>query len=273
MEEWTFRDELRLKPINIARAALHYARDIAYPHLDIPGCMRQLDELAGETRKLIRPSDPMGVQAQQAAAFLFKSYALRGNSIDYFDPRNSYLNEVLQRRLGIPITLSVVFIYIANSLNLPAYGVNLPGHFIVAVRDEAGDLLFDPFHEGQPVTRQACVELVQRTSGYKGPLQEKWFLPVSAEDILARMLNNLRMIYVQEESWSQAMVVIEHLRLVQPDEPEHLRDLGLLYYQAGSMREAAHYLEMYLQQSPEAPDAKTIQQNVWRALDQWVRGN
>ncbi|MCA9961705.1 MAG: tetratricopeptide repeat protein [Chloroflexota bacterium] len=273
MEEWTLRDELRLTPVNVPRAALHYARAIAYPNLDIAYYMKRLDEIVAEVRKLVRPYAPVSVQAEAIATFLFQTYGLQGNNVDYFDPRNSYLNEVLQRRLGIPITLSVIFIHVARNLDLPAYGLSLPGHFIAGVHNNEGDLLFDPFHEGQRITHEDCLELVQHTSGYTGVLQKGWFMPVSATDTIVRMLNNLRMVYVQMEAWPQTLAVVKQLYLIQPDEPEHLRDLGLLYYQEGAMREAAFYLEKYLQRYPDAPEAKAIQQNVWRAFDTWVRGN
>lgn len=273
MSEWRFRDELKLKPINLPRAALLYARDIAYPKLNIPRYMRHLDEISSKARPHVKLNDPLQKQAECLAGFLFEEHGLRGNEEDFFDPRNSYLNDVIDRRLGIPITLSMIFLHVANNLGVAAHGISLPGHFIVAVRNDDLDVLLDPFNGGQVLSRTDCEILVRSTSGYKGAFEPSWLVPVSPKNVLVRMLNNLRMVYVNNEEWTLAKAVIEHLSIVQPDHPEHLRDLGLLHYQQGAIREAAHFLNRYVASSPEAPEVETIKSNVWQTIDRWVRAN
>ncbi|MCA9972041.1 MAG: transglutaminase family protein [Anaerolineales bacterium] len=273
MNDRTFANELRLSPINVARAALQCARGIAYPSLDVGLYMNRLDALAEDVQARLRPAQSVAEQADVVSAVLFERHGFRGNDSDYFDPRNSFLNDVLDRRLGIPLSLSLIYIYVARQAGLSAHGINMPGHFIVAVRNDDHDCLLDPFHGGRMLTEADCIDLVRRTSGIQAPFQKEWLLPAPPQDTLARMLNNLRMIYVQSEAWRSALAVVEHLHVLQPAASEHVRDLGLLHYQLGELRPAADYLETYLERDPEAPEADTIRQNVWRTFDRWARSN
>lgn len=273
MDELTFRDELRLSPIDIPRSALRLAQEIAYPRLDTDYYLALLDKLAGAAGRVMPPAAPPLYRAQSLAEFLFHESGFRGNQADYADPRNSYLNEVLERRLGIPITLSLVFVAVARRLQLQAYGVGLPGHFIVAARDEGEAWFFDPFHGGERLTPADCMRLVRQTAGYDGPFEESWLGPAAPRDILARLLNNLRIIYVEQEAWPQAMAVLEHMRLVQPERPQLLRDIGLVYFEKGDMQQASRYLEAYVQQAPDAADVPAIRRRIWLGLDSWAKRN
>lgn len=273
MSEWSFQDELRLSAINTSRAALYLARDLAYPHLDVPAYMQQLDGLATAVSPQIDSFAPTHVQADAVADFLFRVYGLHGNQADYFDPRNSFLNEVLDRHLGIPLTLSLIFVHTARLVGLDAHGVSLPGHFIALVRDADGDLFYDAFHRGKRVTAEECEALMRSTSGYTGAFRPEWLAPTPPKAILLRLLGNLRMIYVQQEAWPEALRVLTFLQLMQPDEPQHLRDLGLLHYQTGSLLQAAQYLEKFVEQQPNGPEVQQIQKNVWATFDRWVREN
>ncbi len=273
MSEWSFRDELQLSPLNMARAALYLARGLAYPHLDVGAYMAQLDGLATAVQPYTDPTAPTHIQADAIATYLFHTYGLHGNQNDYFDPRNSFLNQVLDRRLGIPLTLAIIFVHVARRAGLDAHGVSLPGHFIALVHDDKGDLFYDPFHGGQRIGEEDCRELVRRTSGYSGPFRHAWLTPALPQVILLRLLSNLRMIYVQREAWPEALGVMEHVQMMQPDDPQHLRDLGLLHFQTGAMLQAAHYLEAYVQQQPDDPEVKEIQKNVWPAFERWARAN
>lgn len=271
----TFREELKHSPANTPLLALHAARNIAYPNLSIPYYLSQLDTLAEEVRELLDPLEPVATQAKMLADFLFQEQGFRGNTAEYNDPRNSFFNDLLDRRLGIPITLSVLYLAIANRVRIPAYGVGLPGHFIVGVRDslQIEDILLDPFHNGVQLSIEDCKRLVQETAGITTPFQRNWLRPSHPLDILARMLNNLRIVYVQRQWWAEAIIVTEHLRLVQPDMPELLRDLGLIYYHQKAPHQAAHYLELYLQKLPNAVDASAIQEALKGMLDDWARYN
>ncbi len=268
---WTFHKEIQQVTINLPRTALKLARAVAYPDLDVADYLARLDELAALAGTAVSPHLSVLAQADALADFLFRQQGFQGNRAFYFDPRNSYLNEVLDRRLGIPITLSLLYTAIAERLGLPVFGVGMPGHFIVAVRVAGQDFYLDPFHEGQRLTMQDCARLVRETTGYE--FREAWLAPTQPRAILARMLNNLRNIYVQYQRWEEAAAVIELLILVQPDVPPHLRDLGFVHFQNGAPHLAARYLDAYLQAQPNAPDADAIQHNVSRAIDQWARLN
>jgi regulator of sirC expression with transglutaminase-like and TPR domain len=273
MDDLSFRDELRQTPIDVPRAALRFARGLAYPALEVADYLRRIDELAGGARSRLTGARSVFERAKALADYLFVELAFRGNAVEYGDPRNSYLNEVLDRRLGIPITLSALYVAVATRLRLPAYGVGLPGHFIVGIRDRTGALHLDPFHGGASLTRADCARLVETTSGYKGPFVEGWLAPAAPRDILGRMLNNLRLAYAARELWPPAIVAAEHLSLVYPNRAETWRDLGLLHLGNGALYPAARYLERYLRLHPKAADALQLRQALAGRFDEWARLN
>ncbi len=273
MSQWMFRDELQLMEINVPRAALQLARAVAYPDLNVAQYMSRLHELSEEGAEVIDLQLPVAMQAEQLSKFLFLTAGFRGNRSNYQDPLNSFLNEVMDRRAGIPITLSILYIDIATRLGIPAYGIGLPGHFIVGIHDKESDIWLDPFHEGRILDLSDCADLIRFSTGYEGPLEASWFEPIPALAILARILGNLRSAYVGSRSWPQAAEVIQLLRQVQPGEPEHLRDLGLVYYHKRNLPQAAHYLNSYLQRRPDAGDAQVIRDGIKHILDEWVPMN
>ncbi len=268
---WTFQDEIRQTPKNLARAALKLAHEVAYPDLDVAAYLARLDVLVELAGTAVSPHDPILVQAEQLAAFLFETQEFQGNLPHYFDPRNSFLNDVLDRRLGIPITLSLLFIEIGQRLGIPAHGIGMPGHFIIAVNFGGQDYYFDPYHEGKRLTVQDCANLVRQTTGFE--FRQEWLEKTAPRSILIRMLNNLRNTYVQYEQWPQAAKVIQLLNQAEPNEFHHLRDLGFVHFQDGAVHLAAHFLDAYLDAKPNAPDADSIRHNVGQALDAWVRLN
>lgn len=274
LDQSCFENEVRgPRSPSLARAALLFAREIAYPDLRPSAFLTQLDDWAEAVRRRRTPDRSTAARAQQLARFLFDELGLRGNREDYDDPRNSYLNEVMTRGLGLPISLSVIFLEVAARLDIPADGIGLPGHFIVAVRLPEARRFLDPFNGGQAVTAQEAARLVRDTTGFAGPPRDEWFAPAQATAVLARMLVNLRQIYVQREAWPEAMAVVERLRILQPDADEHVRDLGLLHSQDGSLRQSARYLEEYLARRPTAPDAGMVRKSLSATLDQLARLN
>lgn len=270
MLEWTLRDEWQLDEVNVPRAALLIARELAYPDLDVPFWLGELGQLAEPATDHVQMDAPVADQSERLAQYLFDTLGFAGDRADYYDPRNSYLNAVLDRRLGLPILLSVVYVDVAQRLGLPAYGIGLPGHFIVGVRDGQETHWLDPFHGGRRLTLNDCAELIQMSVGYEGPLDAAWFRPAGGRDILTRIVHNLRGIYVRQEAWTQAAAAIQLLRLMQPQTVEHLRDLGLVYYHQQSLPQAAYFLNEYLIQSPHAADAPMIREGIKDTLDDWV---
>ncbi len=273
MDEFSFWDELKQAPINLPRAALRFAQEIAYPQMDIYTYLVRLDHLARSAQGFLDRDAPIATQADLLADFLFRQLGFAGNNTDYSDPRNSYLNEVLDRRLGIPISLSTVFIAVAHKLGIHASGIALPGHFIVGVSGPERMYFYDPFNGGARISEGDCADLVRTTTGYTGPLQPEWLLPVPAGTMLTRMLNNLRLTYIQGQEWELARAVIDRISLLQPDKSDLLRDLGFIFHQSGSLHKAAHYYEQYLLRQPPEEDAQAIARALQRVTLQLARLN
>jgi regulator of sirC expression with transglutaminase-like and TPR domain len=262
MPEFSFSKEVSRQRIDLPRAALSFAREIAYPDLEILLYVQMLDQLADWARSATASARTPAAKVDALGEFLFRKFGFRGNSTEYDDPRNSYLNEVLDRRLGIPISLSVVYQSVARGVGLDAQGVGLPGHFIVRVETPQESIYLDPFHLGARLTISDCASLVQASTGYEGEFRMEWLEPSPPGEILARMLNNLRNVYVQQGDWTLALAVLERLLQAQPDHPQHLLDMGLIHHQYGSLRKAVDYYERYLTLAPEAPEAQEVQRNL-----------
>lgn len=273
MVKWMFLDELQLQEINVPRAALQISRAVAYPDLNIATCMGMLHELSEEAADRIDEYAPVSTQVEQLSEYLFRHLGFRGNLDQYNDPKNSFLNDVIDRRLGIPITLSILYVDIATRLGIPAYGIGLPGHYIVGIREQDADFWLDPYHGGRRLDLTDCVDLIRLATGYEGPLEASWFSPYPARSVLSRMLSNLRSSYVASSEWSLATGVIQLLRQVQPREADHIRDLGLVHYHQRHLPQAAYYLNAYLQRRPDAVDAQVIREGIKSILDEWVPMN
>jgi regulator of sirC expression with transglutaminase-like and TPR domain len=262
MSDYIYSDELKRTPIDIPRAALSFAKEIAYPELDIPLYIQMLDQLVEWARNATDSARTPSARVDALGEFLFQNFGLQGNAADYQDPRNSYLNEVLDRRLGIPISLSVVYLAVAKGLGLDAQGVGLPGHFIVRVESPYGLIYLDPFHSGARLSVSDCARLVRASTGYEGDFQMEWLEPSAPGEILARMLNNLKNIYVKHGDWPKALAVLERLHITQPDQAQHLLDMGLIHHEHGLLRKAVDYYERYLAMAPDDPGAQEVRQNL-----------
>ena len=273
MSAQTFQQAIQEQPVNVVQAALCFAREIAYPHLDIAEYTARVEELIEEASASIPRKHKLAERAELLADILFFQHRYRGNVSQYEDPDNSYLNRVIDRRLGIPISLSVIYIAAAKGIGIPAEGVGLPGHFIVGIRDGETRIFIDPFNGGTRLSMPDCAQLVQQATGYSGPFQEEWLKPASPQMILTRMLNNLRNIYLNQEDGPHALRVVERLRMLQPQHHELLRDLGMIHQRNGSLRLAVQNYEAYLRQSPGAPDAGEVMALLRAATQQIGRLN
>lgn len=175
---------------NLARGALMIALE-DYPGLDIEGCLAGLDDLAARVERRCRPGEPGIFRLGHLHAEMFDTDGYRGDTDDYYDPRNAYLNEVVARKLGIPITLSIVFLHVAAKIGLHASGVGLPGHYIVKVHFELNEVYVDPFHSGQTLTIPEIGALLKTTSGGSTPLASEHLRAWSGRETLQRVLANL----------------------------------------------------------------------------------
>ena len=228
--------------IDLARAALLFARD-AYPDLDPELYLNQLDEWADDVRSAVMAAaDPI----EPLNDFLFGKLRFIGNHLFYNDPQNSYLNKAIDRRVGLPITLSVIYLEIARRLGLPIDGIGLPGHFVVRYAGPNGMQYIDPFHHGRLLTLDDCQQLVAERTDGKSTLQPSMLEPVSARHILIRMLNNLKNAQLHQGHFDDALPAVERLMDLEPDAAIHVRDLGLLHYQLNHYRTALRHLQRYL---------------------------
>ena len=230
--------------VDLGLGALLIAQ-IEHPALDPFHELKRLDELAGRAGR---------ADAHRLRRFLFEEEGFAGNADDYYDPRNSCLNDVLDRRLGIPITLSVLAIEVGRRLGLVVHGVGLPGHFMAA----ADGVLFDPFNRGAAVSREEAGTVVARVLGRAVLLEDGHFAPVPKTQILTRMLANLRGVYIDREEWAKAHAVMERLILLDPDAPGHVRDYGTVLMKEGDFTRGAAQWELYLSRHPNARDADRV---------------
>jgi regulator of sirC expression with transglutaminase-like and TPR domain len=241
----------------LAEACLLAAQD-EYPDVDVAGCMAQLDAIAATIRGRL-PADAFPEQKVAAInRHLFGELGFAGNVEAYYDPRNSYLNQVLERRVGIPITLAIVYLEVGRRLALAVRGVGFPGHFLVKVRLRGGELVLDPFEGGEPRSeRELRTRLEQLLPKHRAAAAdlEPFLEPATPREILARVLRNLKSIYLQAGALEAALAVMHRMLLVVPESAEELRDRGLVYARLDCFRPAAADLQNYLRRRPDAPDA------------------
>ena len=251
--------------IDLTRAALAVAR-IEHPDLDVEGEVARLDSLAAR-------SNAAGARSPQAAlerlvAFLFEEEGFRGNDKEYYDPRNSCLNDVLDRRLGIPITLSVLTIETGRRVGIEVDGVGLPGHFIVSARLAGRRVFLDPFNGGATLTPERAEEVAARAVGRPVKLEDAHWAPCSKHQIVVRMLRNLKGIYAKRQAWDRALGVVDRLLVLDADSGVHQRDRGTVLVRLGRLHEGATEWERYLRRFPGAPDAEGFREELRRVRQQ-----
>jgi len=247
--------------VDLGEAALLIAED-AYPGLDVSRYLRRLDEIAEPLQGEIGEDRSLAELVPALNGHLFGELGFRGNAEDYYDPRNSYLNEVLDRCLGIPITLSVLYMEVARRIGLTVVGVGLPGHFIVEARRDTSSILLDPYHGGATLTQEDCERLVQDAYGDSIPFSEEQLAPVRKRQILTRMLNNLKKSYLAEDDPDHAWPVVEKMLYLNPDSALDRRDRGLLAYRMNRFAEARRDLRDYLERCPDASDRVAIRSSL-----------
>lgn len=244
--------------IDLAAAALYIAQE-AYPTLDVAEYLNALDTMADEvTERLPDERYPLRV-IQTINRYLLEDLGYHGNSDFYYDPRNSFLNDVIERRTGIPITLSLVYLEIAKRIDFPMAGVGLPGHFLIRPVQGEMDIFVDVFHKGDVLFPEDCEELLKQLYGPAAQLQDQFLELVDKRHFLMRMLSNLKAIYLKQGDLLKALAAIERIMLVFPDNVMEQRDRGVVYYHIGRWTEAKVDLSHYLNTVPLAQDADVIQ--------------
>ena len=251
---------------SLAEAALWIAAE-EYPGLDVLAWLARLDGLGLAAAERVTPALDADGTAVALNRLLFEEQGFRCNRDDYYDPRNSFLNDVLERRLGIPITLSVVYIAVAAGAGVTVRGVGLPGHFLVQLEHHGETRLLDPFNDGRCLDEADCRELVRQVHGESARLDARHLRPVTTREILIRMLTNLKGVYVALGDWRCALAAVDRLLLLAPEAAGELRDRGGLYVKLGRAHEAVRDWDAYLRRAPDAPDAEPVRRQL-RALRQ-----
>ena len=246
--------------IDLARSALLIAAE-EYPALDIARYLARLDELAGEVAPRLEAAGSAAERVAVLNRFLFSEHGFAGNRAHYEDPRNSYLNEVLDRCAGIPITLSLVYMEVARRAGVEVDGVGFPGHFLVK-HGGRDPIVVDAFFQ-TVLTREECQVRLAAVLGAEARLQPELHLrKATPREILVRLLGNLKVIYVRSADFGRALACCERILLVAPDAPHELRDRGLVYEKLECFSAAAADLERFLKLAPDDESAGAVRERL-----------
>ena len=249
--------------VPLLETALLIARD-EYPDLDADLYDTLVQSHAEHLRHEIGTIEPWPLKMAAINRHLFEELGYSGNHDEYYDPRNSYFNQVLDRRLGNPISLAMVQMGVARRLGIPLDGVSFPGHFLVRLPVDGGLLVMDPFNGGRPL---AVEELRERARPHLGQTPDDSVLlqilnPAPHRAILVRVLRNLHGVYAEAAQWDRAARSADRVLKISPEQPEALRDRGLAYLNMDYQHGARHDLARYLQLAPEAADAGPMRERL-----------
>ena len=262
------KNERSTVPLDVA--ALELAA-VEFPGLDLEASFFRLDNLAEQIGSQLT-RNATGLEFIQAAnEILFDVLQFRGNEENYYDPRNSCLNSVLMRRLGIPISLSVLYIEIARRLERPVYGVGLPGHFVIAYEDAESRYWVDPFNRGRILSFADCCALAKQNSSVDLRANPALLAPVNKRQILVRMLSNLKAIYLRGEAFEKARQVLDLLIDAMPEYAEEYRHRGIVHLRQLNHRAAEADLETYLRLEPGSPEREQVEKQLL-LIKRWKAG-
>jgi regulator of sirC expression with transglutaminase-like and TPR domain len=245
--------------IDLAKAALYIACE-EYPDLDPDEYLNALDIMAEEVKKRLKETSyPLKI-IQILNCYLYEDLQFQGDRNNYYDPRNSFFNQVIDRRRGIPITLSLVYLEIAQRIDFPMVGIGMPGHFLIRPDFAESGIFVDAFNKGEILFEQDCETLLQNLYNQPVKIEPHFLEAITKKQFLARMLMNLKFIYLRRQKLKQAVSVVERILLLFPDHLSELRDRGLLYYQLELWSQAKSDLELYLNSAPATRDTRKIRQ-------------
>jgi regulator of sirC expression with transglutaminase-like and TPR domain len=256
--------------IDLGRAALTIALT-DYPDLDVASYLARIDHVALEVSRRL---DSEGDIYRSIAALnyvLFKQYGFHGNRNDYFDPKNSFMNEVIERKTGIPITLSVLYMEVAKRVGLMLDGVGFPGHFLVKRVGEPQEIVIDPFNGGEIKSREDLDRMLFNLQGGKIGFHSDFLAASTKKDILKRMLANLKAIYINGNDLVKSLSVLDHLLILDPTSAEDARDRGVVYLKLECYTQARQDFETYLRLRPQAEDAVLVREQIVRLVKEVTR--
>lgn len=240
--------------LDLGRATLVIAQGLDST-CDVDGSLEVLDQLAAAVREMLPPDPSAAEAAEVLREYLFETLGFQGNRDDYFDPRNSFLHQVLARRTGIPITLSIVAIEVARRAGIPAFGIGFPGHFLLGIGRREACILMDAFHGGRRLNGKILTDLLRGVAGPDARVLPEHLRPANKRSILTRLLLNLRGVYQKRAEPLNTLHVLDRLVELNPFPVAELRDRGRMYAQLGCVALAREDLQTYLVRAPHAADA------------------
>jgi regulator of sirC expression with transglutaminase-like and TPR domain len=249
----------------LAEYALHLARILAYPSLDILGLLSSIDTMGQEVALMLKKSGNIPPRPTQIIEkindLLFNVQKFKANTDDYYNPLNSYLNIVIERKRGIPITLCILYMRVARSVNFKMYPVNFPGHFLIKhiLEDNSGEIIVDPFNGGRIMDDYSLKALIEQAYPQQNiPLTHALVEKATAAQVLIRMMNNLKGSYYEAQDIDRYNIANEMVLAIDPYNPDAMRDKGIVLLKKGDPSEALKVLNSYLEINPEAEDADDV---------------
>jgi regulator of sirC expression with transglutaminase-like and TPR domain len=246
--------------IDLGRAALTIALS-DYPDLDIAAYLARIDQLAVEVTQRCGSGEVYNSIAALNYV-LFQQHGFRGNNDDYYDPKNSFLNDVIERKTGIPITLSILYVEVAQRVGLAMDGVGFPGHFLVKHARNGVEIVIDPFQQGDIKSREDLTRMLRGLYGGTVEFRDEYLKPAGKKEILRRMLGNLKGIYAKTNDLVKLLSVLDQAIILEPGAADEVRDRASVYLRLECFAQARADFECYLQLAPEAQDAAAVREQL-----------
>ena len=244
--------------LDLAQGALLIAAE-EYPDLRPGVYLNRIERMATELKHRIRGEVEPTRVVERTNLYFFEEQHFKGNREEYYDPRNSFLNEVLERRVGIPITLAVLYVAVGERAGLPVRGVGMPGHFLVKYAPASGEIFIDAFN-GRTLTREECGKMLEEMYGGTVEMRPALLEPSTKRQILARILNNLKSLYMSRGDLQRALSASDRIMLADPHLTSEWRDRGMILFQLHRDADALKDFNRYLAVRPEPEDAPRIKQ-------------
>jgi regulator of sirC expression with transglutaminase-like and TPR domain len=247
--------------VPLAESALLMACE-EYPQLEVSPYLDRLDEIADAIRPKLRSGGSALDTIEAINEVLFGVIGFRGNTENYDDPRNSFFNDVLERRVGIPITLSAVYMEVARRISFPVSGVGMPGHFLVKYSDGTEEFFLDPFNGGQILSRDDCARRFAEMFGDAQQFSERMLAIASPRQMLFRMLSNLKTIYIKAHAYEKSLAMVDMMLLTDPEAVEQYRDRGIIEVQLRRFHDAVRDFEKYVEGAPNSKDRPQVEEHL-----------
>jgi regulator of sirC expression with transglutaminase-like and TPR domain len=262
MSNDAWSEYLRSKELSLDRGMFMIAKVLQHPSLDIERELKVLDSMAQDIKSLLQGRQRPTEIINMINEYLFEKHGFNGNTEDYYDPRNSYLNDVIERKTGIPITLSALYMELARRIGLILHGVGFPGHLLVKHLYHDVAIVIDPFNKGRILSTEDCQRLLDRLYSGQVRFEPRFLESVTNEQMLIRMLRNLKEAYMHSYDYDKALSATEMIITMNSNLAEEFRDRGLIFYRKNLYGDALTNLTRYLEMRPDAEDADSIIQLV-----------